>query len=125
MERRRIQRAKTMKGSVSTPDLDAIAIKRGIKRTHMEMRARMSRAYSIARQQEITNAQVAALARVEMSTSVGHLASLDAAEFPKMMNRLYTYRLAASLIIKQLNEGNIDPHTFDFSSDKHWEPENV
>lgn len=113
--------AATAKNSVSTPDLDAIAIKRGIKRVHMEMRSRMGRAYSLARQQEILNAQASILARLDLSTAARHLVEIDAQEFPKMIERLTNYRLAASLIIKGLNEGAIDPHTFDFSSDAYWE----
>lgn len=113
--------AATAKNSASTPDLDKIAIKRGIKRTHMEMRDRINRAYSLARQQEITMAQVAKNARTPLSTAAQHLIDLDAAEFPRMIERITNYRLAAGLIIKGLNAGTHDPHTFDFSSDAYWE----
>lgn len=117
--------AKTDKNEAFTPDLDMIAIKRGIKRVHMEMRSRINRAYPQAVQQEIQNARVAQLTRCNLSSAAQHLVDLDAAKFPAMMEAITSYRLAAGLLIKQLNEGTIDPHSFDFSNDKYWESSNV
>lgn len=116
--------AKTDKNKSFTPDLDMIAIKRGIKRTHMEMRSRINEAYPLARQQEIQNARVAQLTRCNLSSGAQRLVDLDAAKFPAMMEKITGYRMAAGLIIKQLNEGSIDPHSFDFSNDKYWESSN-
>lgn len=117
--------AKTNKNEAFTPDLDMIAIKRGIKRVHMEMRDRINRAYPLARQQEIQNARVAQLTKCDLSSAAAHLVDLDASKFPAMMEKLASYRLAAGLMIKQLNEGTIDPHSFDFSNDNYWETTNV
>lgn len=119
--RGRTMAAKTDKNEAFTPDLDKIAITRGIRRTHMEMRDRMTRAYSIARQQEITNAKVCQMTKTSLSSAAQHLVDLDAQKFPAMMEKLTELRLAAGLIITGLNKGTIDPHSFDFSSDTYWE----
>ena len=112
------------KREVFTPDLSAVGVRRGIKRAHLEMRSRMRSRYSLARQQEIMNARVAMLTSAELSSAAQRLVERDAAEFTQMIETLTNYRLAAALIIKGLNEGTIDPHSFDFSNDAHWESDN-
>lgn len=101
--------------------MDVIAVRRAVKRVHNEMRHRINKKWPIARQVEMQNAALARLLKLDLSTGAQHLVDLDCVKMEQMIEDVTRYRLAAGLLVRKLEAGEINPHEFNFADNGYWE----